>query len=562
MSLFSVLNVGTRGLAASQLGMDITGQNITNADVEGYSRKRLNSSADYRYDQTYGQMGFGVEVLNINRLRNAFIDQQIRQQSEDLGKFKEIDHALENVENIFTEPGDTGIMNFIDDFFDNWENLSNNPADIAARTMVKTSGEILTNVFHNISNELRSLRKTRNDEITSRVENINEISAEIFNLNSEIASVETTGQNANDSRDRRDVLLKKMANLIKIDVIENELGQITVTTSGNILVSPVDIQKLEITTLVNTYSDGSNFSEIGIRFSNSKRPCIPLGGEVKGLMDARDIYIPEYQDWLDEIARGIATSVNQQHLLGYNLMGYSGFNFFNPQTTGAYDFDLSPSIKSDVKNIAAALGGATQTATTNNVVAGGLDFGTIYQLTTDGIPSTGSADPENASNILQGSVVVSVGGTILTENTDYSVNYVTGTIQMLHAGYNGNAVNIDFDYNSFNFPGPGNNENAVLIAQLRHQLTMEPDAVGNPTATYDQFYSSIIGRLGFQRNEAISNLETREYLVEQYEVHQDSIAGVSLDEEMAELIKYQHTYQASARIITTANTMLDILMNI
>ena len=91
---------------------------------------------------------------------------------------------------------------------------------------------------------------------------------------------------------------------------------------------------------------------------------------------------------------------------------------------------------------------------------------------------------------------------------------------------------------------------------------MAPDALGNPTTTFDQYYSTVIGRLGFARNEAASNLETREFLIEQYETHQDSIAGVSLDEEMAELIKFQHTYQAAARVITTANQMLDVLMNI
>ena len=91
---------------------------------------------------------------------------------------------------------------------------------------------------------------------------------------------------------------------------------------------------------------------------------------------------------------------------------------------------------------------------------------------------------------------------------------------------------------------------------------MSPDGLGNDTATFDQYYGAMIGQLGLERNEADSNLETREFLVNQYEAHQDSIAGVSLDEEMAELIKFQHTYQAAARVISTANQMLDVLMNL
>lgn len=562
MSLFSVLGIGTRGLMASQLGMDITGQNIANADVEGYSRKRLNMTAAYRYDEKYGQMGFGVDVINIERIRDEYIDQQIRGQNREVGYYGEIDHTLEAVENIIMEPSDTGIMHFIDQFFDSWENLANNPADIASRTMVRTNGEILTNTFNNVSSELRNLRNTRNDEIRNKVEEVNGLVNGIFNLNKEIAAVEIKNQHANDSRDRRDLLLKKLSKIIEINVIENDLGQVTVTTSGNIIVSPVDVQELEITTTVFTRPDGTNYSDIGVRFSKSMRPYIPTGGEIKGLFDSRDIYIPEYESWLDTLAVGLAQTINAQHVLGYNLMGYNGFNFFNPQVTGASDINLSATVLSDIKNIAAALGQATQPALTNNVASGALNFGAIYQLTTDGVASTGSADPDNAQNIVQGTVVVTIGNNALIEGVDYSVNYLTGTIQMLHNGYDNNPINVDFDYMSGGFPGPGNNENAIEIAKLRHELTMSPDPLGNPTATFDQYYSTFIGRLGFARNEAASNLETREFLIEQYETHQDSIAGVSLDEEMVELIKFQHTYQAAARIITTANAMLDVLMNI
>lgn len=562
MGLFSVLGIGTRGLMASQLGMDITGQNIANADVEGYSRKRLNMASDYRYDGTYGQVGFGVDVINIERMRDEFIDQQIRGQNKELGYYEEIDHTLEAVENIFSEPGDTGIMHFIDQFFDSWENLANNPADIAARTMVRTNGEILTNAFHNISSELRDLRNTRNDQISNKVEEVNGLVNEIFNLNTEIVAVEIRDQHANDSRDRRDLLLKKLSKIIDIHVIENDLGQVTVTTAGNIIVSPVDVQELEITSSVFTRPDGTNYADIGVRFSKSKRPYTPTGGEMKGLFDSRDIFIPEYESWLDTLAIGLVQEVNAQHVLGYNLMGYNGFYFFDTQVTGASNINLSATVLSDVKNIAAALGQATQPAITNNVAVGALNFGTIYQLTTDGVPSTGSGDPDNAKNIVQGTVVVTIGGTALIQGVDYSVNYIMGTIQMLHNGYDNNAVTIDFDYNTGGFPGVGNNENAIEISKLRHALTMTPDALGNPTTTFDQYYSTVIGRLGFARNEAASNLETREFLIEQYETHQDSIAGVSLDEEMAELIKFQHTYQAAARVITTANAMLDVLMNI
>lgn len=559
MSLLSVLNVGTRALFASQLAMDVAGQNISNADVEGYSRKRLNLQPDYRYDSTYGQIGIGVEIINIERMRNLFIDEQIRRQNHEVGYYEELDNTLENIENIFTEPSDTGVIHFVDQFFDSWQNLANNPSDISARTMVRTNAEILIDVFHNVAGELANFRQTRNEELQQQVNKINEVVKELHNLNLEIGTVELNNQNANDSRDRRDLLLKDLSKIIDISVVENDSGQITVTTSGNIIVSPVFYQELETATTTTRLSDGTTLLETGVRFSNSKNLFKPQGGQIKGLMESRDKIIPEYQKQLDILANGIVEKVNQLHSAGYNLKGFTGIEFFDSSVTGASNIKLSASILTDVNNIAAASGGETHPASQNLLAAGTHDFGTTpLQLYRD--PS--AVPLVEARNILNGTVIVSTGTTTLVEGTDYHIDYVNGTFQMLHSGYDGEDLQIDFNYRSGGFAGPGDNSNAVRIANLRSELTMNMDVHGNGTSSFTEFYSSMIGRLGLSRNEADSNLQTRTFLINQYETHQDAIAGVSLDEEMADLIKYQHTYQAAARLISIADEMLDTLLNI
>jgi flagellar hook-associated protein 1 FlgK len=559
MSLFSVLSVATRGLNASQLAMNVTSQNITNADVEGYSRKRLNLAADYRKDPAYGQMGIGVDVISVDRMRNAFIDEQIRRQKQEAGIFEEYNYSLEGVENILTEPSDTGLLHFIDQFFDGWQNLANNPADISARTMVKTNAEILIDVFHNLSTEMLNLRQTRNEEISQRVNKINELSEKIFNLNLEIGAVEVTGdKHANDSRDQRDELVKELSTLIEISTIENERGQITITTAGSILVSPVDFQKLETFTTSFQMADGTQHTDIGIRFANSKRTYTPTKGQVKGLFDSRDIIIPEYQQKLDDLAVALVNKVNEVHLTGYTLNGYTGLEFFDSQVTGASDIALAPAIVNDVKNIAAATGGESLPAAANTITAGNHNFGNLpAQLYRDPTMAT----PVPARNIVQGTVTVSNGSVLLVENVDFHIDYVNGTIQMLHAGYDADNLTINFEFRTNAFAGPGDNTNAIAIAKLREALTMNPDVLGNPTSTFAEYYSSLIGRLGLNRNAAQSNLDTREFLIRQYEEQQDAIAGVSLDEEMANMVKFQHTYQASARLISVTDEMLDVLMN-
>jgi len=558
MSLLSVLSTGSRALAASQLAMDVAGQNISNADVEGYSRKRLNMSPDYRYDSTYGQMGMGVEVINIERVRSSFIDKQIQRQNTEVGYYTQLDVTMESIENILNEPGDTGLLYYVDQFFDSWENLSNNPSDTSARTALKTNSEILTDVFHSVAGELSDLRQTRNDEIEQTVDRVNEICAEVYNLNLEISAVELGKQNANDSRDKRDMLLKELSGLVDIDVIENDLGQVTITTSGNILVAPSSCQRLETFGRIYTMSDGSERTETGIRFANSKNVYDPQGGELDALIESRDSIIPKYQQQLDEFALSLASSVNELHTRGYTLNGYSGISFFSQTMTGALDISLSPSISSDVRNIAAAAGGESYPGARNDFAAGTHDFGmTPLQLYRD--PSV--ASPVEADNIVRGTVVVSTSSVTLVEDVDYHIDYTNGTIQMLHSGYDGEDISVDFEYSTGGFSGPGDNANALAIAALRSDLTMTEDILGNPTATFTDYYSSMISEIGLSRNEASSNLETRQFLVTQYESQQDSIAGVSLDEEMANIIKYQNTYTAAARVISTADEMLQVLMD-
>ncbi len=559
MGLFSTLHIGSRGLFASQLAMDITGQNIANADVEGYSRKRLNLRTDYRDDGIYGQVGMGVDIVTIERVRNSFIDEQIRRQNQEVGTYDEISTTLESIENIFSEPSETGLVTYIDQFFDSWQNLADNPADLSARTMVKTNAEILSDVFHNVAGELTNLRQTRNDEIIQRMNKVNEICKEIFNLNSEIGTVEIGNQNANDSRDRRDLILKELSKLIDITTVENEQGQLTITSDGNILVSPVGLQELETSTGSVRLPDNSTITEVSLRLANSKRPYNPQSGQIAGLFESRDAIIPQYQTKLDELARAIVSSVNELHEQGFSLDGISGISFFDQDTTGASDIALSASILSNLRNVAAASGGEANLAVQNISTAGNHDFADPpVQLFRDpaAIPLV------NATNIIVGTVLVRTPTRVLNDD-EYYINYIDGTFQLLNndPALESADITIDFQYRTTGFSGPGSNANAVAIAGLRSDLTMNPDILGNGTTTYTEFYSSVIGNLGLSRNEADSNLKTREYLISQYEAHQDSIAGVSLDEEMADLIKYQHTYQAAARLISTTSEMLDVLMN-
>lgn len=129
MGLFATLGIGVKGMSAAQTGLDLASQNITNADTDGYSRKRMNMSADYHYDGTFGQVGQGVSVINIQRMRDTFIDGQIRDENQQVGYYTEQNNTLQGIQNVFTEPSDSGLQTYMNQFFDAWQNLANNPAD-------------------------------------------------------------------------------------------------------------------------------------------------------------------------------------------------------------------------------------------------------------------------------------------------------------------------------------------------------------------------------------------------------------------------------------------------
>jgi flagellar hook-associated protein 1 FlgK len=674
MTLMSILSVGTRALQTSQLGIDITGQNVSNADVDGYSRKRINQATMYAFDSTYGQMGLGARVVNIERMRNVFLDEQIRKQNSEVGYFAQVTSTFNRMEAIICEPSDLGIMHYMDEFFDSWHNLANNPKDISARTMVRTNAQMMIDNFHKAATELANLREQKNEEIPVHVARINQISYQIMNLNQEVATVEAGDQNANDSRDKREVLLKELSQLIDITVVENAMGQVTVTTGGNVLVAPSYMQNLVTITVPREMDDGTIIRDMGIRFADTRLDFIPTGGQLRGLIDSRDVYIPEYQAKLDEFAAAIIKTVNDVHVQGYNLMGHSGFKFFDdsveiktddrtgakyevPKYNKAATIRLAADILSDVQNIAAAseqqsiaIGnpqtvkpsmafstssinvavlGATvdlfigddvnRPANNNIVVPGSLmvtatngdvlketdyDFdpvnGTImlrnpayagqrleinyktmqyganggYHYGAQPVQLWREDDPGRtpARNVIANSVTVRVltkngqpltpsDRIVLKEGVDYMIDYTFGTFQMLHAGYDGEEFAVDFQYYVGGFKGPDDNTTAIAISNLRNALTMTPDGIGNPTATFTEYFSSLEGRLGLNSLQADSNLQTRIFLTEQYETQQDSISGVSLDEEMANLIRYQHTYTAAARLITTVDQMLEVLLN-
>jgi flagellar hook-associated protein 1 FlgK len=640
MSLFEGLGVATRGLAASQLGLNVTGQNITNAFTEGYSRKRIEQSAEWRRDGSYGQMGFGVEVYGIHRMRDQFIDRLVNQEQTRYGYFSIKDASYDRIESIFYEPSGNALNQLLKNFWNNWMDVANDPNSPGAREALRSTTESVATQFNYVATQLREYKNVVNDEIEARVNRINELTAGIYRCNTVIASTEGVfAKEANDTRDQRDKMLEELAKIVDVDYFEDERGALMVTSNGAMLVSGAKDHPL-LMKRVGSIEEGYNIPKVEISLSTSGRDFKPKSGELKALMDVRDIDIPQYESYINELARGLITEVNKIHHNGFSLSGLTFIDFFDsdPSKFNAANISLSAAIKKDINNIAASSGGVTisvneikskdsQTITVagttldikslhvpqdilveknsvrvvDSVAGNALQEGVDYTVDYNSGIITFTSTPANPVNInynysiptfnvpqlFDGSsfivdlssydtdyrfieknslVIKDSVGNLLQEGKDYDIDYNTGKIAFKYSATNAfdnplNQVSINFDYHKTGFDGPEGGYNALMISQLRDKAVMRGDLFGRGTQTIDQFYAAMLGRLGTERNAAGAGFDTRKFALEQLKNKQDEVMGVDMNEEVANLIQYQHTYQASARYFSTLNTMLDTLLN-
>lgn len=560
MGLFDGLNIGMRGLHAAQSAIDVTGQNIANANTEGYSRKRVDQQADSIPHDMFGQVGIGVEVTSITRVRDQFIDRQTWEMLGDQGMHEEIGTAYTRLEGILKEPSEDGLAAKMNEFWASWQDLANNPADLSARESVKASTAVLTDVFHSVYKQIEDYGLSMNNPLVQNVKTVNDLTNQIYQLNEKICAAEARpNENANDTRDQRDLLVRKLAKMVDIQTVEDQTGRVIITSGGNLLVGPTNFMQLETFGTDRLLSDGTKSSELKVRFTDSKKTFEPRAGQLRGIMDSRSKVLNDYMVRLNSLASALVSDVNAVHQQGYNLNRNTAINFFDPAKTTAGNITMTDTILNSAANIAAAENGKIA------VVSAFSPAG--------GIPAVTSPDLDlKAVNILYrdlvgGSVQVKLAdGTVLAEGAgkDYVVDYQKGVVTFLnYARYTaGDTVNVNLSYYTMGYAGDGNGQNALLIGQLRNKKAMEKGVDGVPTQSISEYYAAVVGKLGIEKNQNTSRKETKEFLIAQMDAEQASVSGVSMDEEMTNMIKYENSYRASARYIQTITSMMEVLMGI
>jgi flagellar hook-associated protein 1 FlgK len=455
MGVNATLNAARLGLASNQFAIDVTATNVTNVNTPGYVRQRPEFEASGTIDVNAKNIQVGVDILQVKRLYDQYLECQIVEKKTDVGYSATTQDYLQRVEGLFNETNGGGINDLLSKFWTSWQNLSANPQGRAERTVVLAAAQDLTSRFRGLSSELTSITMDVRDEIRAMIPDINSDIKKIADLNGEIMAQGRDSGDANLLLNERDKLLASVAEKIGINYIQDAGGNIDIyLASGGSLVQGGSSRPLE---MVGDDIRLKGMTELVTAGINQ--------GKLGALLNMRDRLVPGYLTSLNTLAAGVVNTVNNQHAQGYTADGEVAGNFFAPVAaadTAARNMTVDAAITADPGKVAAS-------------------------MTVDG-------DGDNAESI--------------------------GTLAELQINW------------------------------------------GTSTATINGFYGALTAQVGLDVSNAVSNKGQQDIIMNQLEEKWQSNSGVSTDEEMMNLIKYQMGYNAAGRLVTVAEELMDTLINL
>lgn len=575
-SSFYGLNLGYKGVAAQQRALDVTGHNIANANTEGFSRQRAVMVTDMPMYTPNGYIGSGVDIINVERIRDKFLDQQFRNESNNKGYWDLTFNTYTKIEDILNEPIDGSLRKSMDDFWSAWQDLSKDPESAAIRTTVIQKGITAADSFNHLYDQMALLKEDIGFNLQNKVADVNSLSTRIADINLQIIRSESDGRMANDFRDQRDLLVEELSKIVNIDITEDNRGGMNIFVGGQALVYTTTYNTIQSTPRADgmfdvKWANGSDFQA--------------KNGEMKALIDARDVVVDSYIGQLNTAAKAFAEMTNSVHQSGFGLGGNNdtGIPFFTipGQTVGSQGKSFDPLITwGDFAPVITTQGNSTE-----------LNGKTINFLTGAGPMTISWDDPMTLT------ITADWANTDFTElelqdmiNQELEAAGVTEKIFLnMGSATSAEIVNTTFDINDGAYPsadfsasnisvnpdliadvskvaaakysvehaenGIGDNGNALKLAQIKY----DKSAING--FTVDDYYRSMIGDIGINANKAKSMANNQELLVSQINTQREYVMGVSLDEEMTNMIQFQQAYNSSARFLTTVDEMLDVLVN-
>ncbi|MDQ2834012.1 MAG: flagellar hook-associated protein FlgK [Acidobacteriota bacterium] len=458
-SIASVMDIARQALTANQEALNVTANNVANQNTAGYTRQVVNFESFDAVTLNGDTYGAGVTATERSQ-RDRVLEQRVQQQTQVQSQAGALQSALQQVENIFglqsssASAASTALGSSINSFFSSLTALTGNPSSPAIRQNVLSTATGLAATFNSASNQLSDIASSLNQQVVSDAGQINSLTTTIASLNQQITGSSPTSD-AGTLEDQRQQAITQLSQLVGLDQIATEGNGITLTTTnGALLVSGNQSFALNATQVGGATQVIGGVGGQNITASLS-------GGDLGGVLQARDQQLPSYTNALDKLAYGIGSQVNAVNQAGVDGNGNPGAALFS-FATGASGAAASIQVS----------------ATSSAAVA--------------------------AAGVGQGS-----------------------------AG----------------------NTNALALANIQDSVV-----VGSQTAA--SFVASFLSQVGSDASSAATNNGAQQATLAQLSSQRNSLSGVSLDQEAANLTQYQRSYQAASQLFTIANSIMASAINL
>lgn len=583
MSLFGI-EIARRGLMAHQKSLEVTGHNIANASNTSYSRQEAVHKTTLPYHapalgsaNTPGQLGTGVMISEIRRIRNEYIDSQFRDSTSASSYWSNRLDVLRQVESIFPEPNGRGIQEVMINLFSDWHDLNNTPQDAGIKTAVVESGQELARLIRDTYNQLQNVNKGITDKLQNQVATINELVNRIQDITTSIIKVIKEGKQPNDLLDKRDALLDELSQYGPLTFYAGDNGGINVYLFDQNVIKTDNVNfnvyknKVEI----DIESDEISLSIVG----QTETTTIQLGeyetGSLEGLVSARqsnDDFIKQ----LNTLAITIGQSVNALYNPGDKIQPQNFWVFEDANGTTIADTEKITAgdlyVHKDLISNPAHLDGtqALDIARLRNrtsVYSAAIDFNDpgdpdYWQLT---ITTTNDAKilkdftfefANNAGGPLE--IAFDPQTKQMTIQADWENEENAPSLAEIQA-----AINETFSQKGYNAQiklGVNGAYNPSDLATVTEYIQLN-DVFNNSEATLEGRYRNLIANIGAKTDSAANMFQNQQAILRQISSLRESVSGVSLDEELSRMIQFQYGYQASARVMSTLDDILDTLIN-
>jgi len=568
VSLFGALNLGKSSLATQQTALEVTGNNIANAGTSGYSRQVANITTNPSVPTASGQyVGTGATVASIQRQVSQALNDGLRHATSDQYAADTLNTQLTQLQAVFGPLNDGDLASQMTDFFNSFSTLANNPEDSGQRAVVIQNGISLSQNLQSLRSQLGTMQSNIQSQITTQASTADSLAKQIAELNKQISAAGSPASAANALMDQRDDALSQLSQIMDIRVVDQGGGDLTVLVGSVPLVSGTTTRGVS-TKLV---SDSTGAVSLQVVFGDNGDLMNPTGGQIGGLINARDNYINPAIQTVDSVAAGLINAVNTIHSQGQGLAGFSSvtgttqvLNSTVALNDPAAGIAFPPSNGSFNLYLTDASTGLITTQQINVNLSG--------QGTQDSLDSL-VASINNAGG---GAITASVNaaGNLVISSNDQNITFgfgedTSGTLAALgiNTFFTGtNAGNIDVnqtlkDNSDLLATGRGNlagsNQNAQALALAGAASVSILGGKG-----INDFYTSYIGALASAGKTASDAATTRQTIHDTLFAQQQSISGVSMDEEAINLTQYQRAFQGSARFITVVDEMLQTILGL